>query len=164
MRTNACACSFRGLLSQFLTPEDWRQAHAAWRPKQAPSRWGLQALAWVALAMALGTGDSQEERFVTARAVYVACHQRCRRPGATLQGFLKALARLPVPRCGPWPGPCAGTSCGSSSRPCGSGAARAARAGCPWPETAPAWSARAARSCSGGWGRRATPTRPPRST
>ena len=97
MRTNACACSFRGLLSQFLTPEDWRQAHAAWRPKQAPSRWGLQALAWVALAMALGTGDSQEERFVTARAVYVACHQRCRRPGATLQGFLKALARLPVP-------------------------------------------------------------------
>ena len=64
MRTNTWACSFRNVLSQFLTPPDWRQVHRAWRPKQAPSRWALQALAWVALAMAFGTGDTQEERFV----------------------------------------------------------------------------------------------------
>jgi hypothetical protein len=43
------------------------------------------------------TGQSQEERFATARAVYVAHHQRTRRPGTTLAGFLKALAKLPLP-------------------------------------------------------------------
>ena len=96
MRTNTCTRSLGDVLSQFLTPQDWRQAHRAWRPKQAPSRWGLQALAWVALAMAWGTGNSQEERFAAARAVYVACHQRTRRPGETLPGFLGALARLPL--------------------------------------------------------------------
>jgi hypothetical protein len=42
-------------------------------------------------------GDSIEERFATARGVYVACHQRSKRPGETLQGFLQGLARLPMP-------------------------------------------------------------------
>jgi hypothetical protein len=43
------------------------------------------------------SGQSQEERFATARAVYVAHHQRSRRPGTTLAGFLTALAKLPLP-------------------------------------------------------------------
>lgn len=97
MRRTTCCRSFRDALSQFLTPQVWKQAHQAWRPKQAPSRWTLQPLLWVAITMAWSCGDSQEERFAAARAVYVACHQRDRRPGSTLAGFLQALAKLPMP-------------------------------------------------------------------
>jgi hypothetical protein len=42
-------------------------------------------------------GDSLPERFETARAFYVALHQRRRRPGRTFAGFDKALRLLPVP-------------------------------------------------------------------
>ena len=63
----------------------------------APPRWALQPLVWVLLTMTWGTGQSQEERFAAARAVYVAHHQRARRPGTTLAGFLAALAKLPLP-------------------------------------------------------------------
>jgi hypothetical protein len=42
-------------------------------------------------------GQSQEERLAAARAAYVADHQRWRRPGTTLAGFLAALAKLPLP-------------------------------------------------------------------
>src|SRR5438105_13985537 len=87
--------SLREGLSQFLTPQVWKQAHQAWHPKQTPSRWTLQPLVWVLLGLAWGCGDSQEERFVMAQATYVACHQRARRPGTSLAGFLAALARLP---------------------------------------------------------------------
>jgi hypothetical protein len=41
-------------------------------------------------------GDSEGERFASARAFYVACHQKQRRPGETLQGFQMAVARLPM--------------------------------------------------------------------
>jgi hypothetical protein len=41
-------------------------------------------------------GDSEGERFASARAFYVACHQKQRRPGTSLQGFQMALARLPL--------------------------------------------------------------------
>ena len=37
------------------------------------------------------------ERFETARAFYVALHQRRRRPGKTYAGFEKALAKVPLP-------------------------------------------------------------------
>ena len=42
-------------------------------------------------------GDSSPERFETARAFYVALHQRRRRPGKTFAGFEKALGKLPMP-------------------------------------------------------------------
>src|ERR1700722_18929594 len=84
-------------LSQFLTPQVWKQAHQAWRSAYAPPRWALQPLVWVLLTLTWSTGKSQEERFATARAVYVAHHQRTRRPGTTLAGFLTALAKLPLP-------------------------------------------------------------------
>jgi hypothetical protein len=42
-------------------------------------------------------GESLPERFETARAFYVALHQRRRRPGKTFAGFEKALAVLPMP-------------------------------------------------------------------
>jgi len=89
--------TFRNALTQFLTPQVFKQAHQAATPKQKQPRWPLHTLIWVLLSMSWCAGDSQEERFATARAVYVAAHQSSRRPGETLAGFLKALARLPLP-------------------------------------------------------------------
>jgi hypothetical protein len=42
-------------------------------------------------------GDTEDERFVAAQAFYVATHQHNRRPGKSLAGFHKALAKLPLP-------------------------------------------------------------------
>ena len=82
-------------LPPFLPPELWKQAHQAGPPQPTPSRWALHPLLWVLLSMAWCSGDSQEEKFLLARAAYVSCHQKERRPGKTLAGFLTALARLP---------------------------------------------------------------------
>ena len=84
-------------LDHFLTPQVWKQAHQAWHAARLPSRWKLKPLLWVLLHLSWASGDSQEERFATARAAYVAAHPRERRPGKTLAGFLQALARLPLP-------------------------------------------------------------------
>jgi hypothetical protein len=46
--------------------------------------------------MAFGCGKSQEERFATARAAYVASHPKLKRPGKTMAGFLSALVRVPM--------------------------------------------------------------------
>jgi hypothetical protein len=51
----------------------------------------------VLAVMTWTTGDSEAERFVAARAFYVALHQREKRPGKTFQGFQKALAKIPLP-------------------------------------------------------------------
>src|SRR5437762_3099319 len=88
--------SFRDGLAQFLTPQLWKQVHQAWRPPQMASRWTVQPLFWVLLTMTWCCGDSEGERFATARAFYVSCHQKRRRPGDSLQGFQGALARLPM--------------------------------------------------------------------
>jgi hypothetical protein len=57
-------------LAQFLTPQVWKQAHQAWRCAYAPPRWTLQPLVWVLLSLTWCTGQSQEERFAAACAVY----------------------------------------------------------------------------------------------
>jgi hypothetical protein len=88
--------SFRDGLAQFLTPQLWKQVHQICRPTQLASRWTLQPLFWVLLTTTWFYGDSEGERFASARAFYVACHQKQRRPGTTLQGFQMALARLPM--------------------------------------------------------------------
>jgi hypothetical protein len=97
MRKNRCLLSFANVVSQFLTPRVWKKAHQAWQANHSPSRWRLQAIVWVLLAMAWGLGNSVEERFATARAAYVAHHLKARRPGQSLAGFLHALAHLPMP-------------------------------------------------------------------
>jgi DDE family transposase len=97
MRKDTGFRSFREVLSQFVTPQVWKEAHQAWHPAHMPSRWKLTPLVWVVLGMAWCCGDSLDERFATARAVYVASNGKARRPGSTLQGFLLALERLPMP-------------------------------------------------------------------
>ena len=88
--------SFLQCLGYFLTPQVWKQAHQAVPPRRS-WRWQTQPLLFVLLAMTWCAGDSLPERFETARACYVALHQRRRRPGKTFAGFEKALGQLPMP-------------------------------------------------------------------
>jgi hypothetical protein len=81
---------------QFLTPVVWKQARQAVPRRRALPRWDLQPLVLIMMAMTWAAGDSQPEKFETARGFYVACHQARKRPGTTLQGFQKALARVPM--------------------------------------------------------------------
>jgi hypothetical protein len=81
---------------QFLSPRVWKQARRAATPRRDPWRWDLQPLVLILLAMTWAAGDSQPERFEMARGFYVAAYRARRRPGRTLQGFQKALARLPM--------------------------------------------------------------------
>jgi hypothetical protein len=90
--------SLIGNVRQFLTPEVWKQARQAVPPSRAVPRWDLQPLVLVMIAMTWTTGDSQPERFETARGSYVACYAARRRPGKTLEGFQKALGRVPMRR------------------------------------------------------------------
>src|ERR1700675_931854 len=88
--------SFLGCLRYFLTPHVWRQAHGALRHHKS-IRWQPQPLIFVLLMMTWCSGESVAERFETAKAFYVASYQRKRRPGKTVEGFQKALARVPTP-------------------------------------------------------------------
>lgn len=82
---------------QFLTPAVWRQVQNGMARPWRASRWRLQPLVMVLVLMTFTCGDSQEERFESARAVVVvAMLPKRRRPGKTVQGFEKALSRLPM--------------------------------------------------------------------
>src|SRR5437867_215057 len=85
----------RSALKRILTPSVWQRAHESHKSTR-PCRWSLQPLLTVALLMTYCHGSSEAERFVCARFFYVACHRHEKRPGTSLQGFHKALARLPL--------------------------------------------------------------------
>lgn len=88
------ARSFVGCLRHFLTPAVWKQGRGRARPRKA--RWDFQPLVLVLLALTWCSGDSQAERFETAKAFAVACRPKRRRPGRTVQGWQKALAHTPT--------------------------------------------------------------------
>jgi hypothetical protein len=104
MRRSACPSpaaaagpqSFLECFRYFLTPQVWKQAQQAARRCRG-WRWQPQPLLFVLLCMTWCAGDSLPERFETARAFYVALHQRRRRPGKTFAGFQKALGKVPMP-------------------------------------------------------------------
>ena len=86
-------------LHDFLTPTLYKQAQAARTRaggRQHPARWQTQSLLLVLLLRTYRCGDSQEERFQTAQAACILCRHKRRRPGQTVQGFHKALQRMPV--------------------------------------------------------------------
>jgi hypothetical protein len=65
--------------------------------RQQSSRWRTQPLVLVLLFMTWCSGDSQAERFEIAKAYCQAAWMNKRRsPGKSVQGFQKALARLPL--------------------------------------------------------------------
>jgi len=86
------------VLREFLTPALWKQAHHVRRrtQKKSSSRWMVQPLVLMLLLMTWSQGDSQAERFEAAKGYCQVCLQRRRNPGKTVQGFQKALARLPL--------------------------------------------------------------------
>ena len=88
--------SLLGYVREFLTPPVWKQARQATPRRRAAPRWDLQPLVLVMIAMTWAAGDSQAEKFAKARGFYVACYRARRRPGTTLQGFQKALGRVPM--------------------------------------------------------------------
>jgi hypothetical protein len=90
------ARSFVHCLREFLTPALWKQAHAQRHGKRRSPRWSTQPLVVVLLLMTWCCGDSQPERFETAKAFCVALLPKRRRPGRTVAGFQKALAQLPT--------------------------------------------------------------------
>ena len=90
------ARSFVDCLRAFLTPALWKQVHQARQAQRRSFRWGCQPLVLVLLLMSWSCGDSQPERFETAKALCIALLPKRRRPGQTVQGFQKALAKLPT--------------------------------------------------------------------
>jgi hypothetical protein len=81
---------------QFLTPQVWKQARRAVPRRRSQPRWDLQPLLMIVLAMTWAAGDSEAERFQIARGFYVGAYGARKRPGKTLQGFQKALSRVPL--------------------------------------------------------------------
>lgn len=88
--------SWMSLVTRWLGPQVWKQAHQSHRPKKSAPRWDLHPLLMILLLMTWTTGNSEAERFATAQAFYIACHQHNKRPGYTLQGYQKALSKLPL--------------------------------------------------------------------
>lgn len=90
------ARSFADCLREFLTPALYKQAHQQRHSQRQAARWATQPLILVLLLMTWCCGDSQPERFETARAFCVVLLPKRRRPGRTVQGFQKALAKVPT--------------------------------------------------------------------
>jgi hypothetical protein len=91
------AKSFLDSLRELLTPAIWKQAKQARCCQRRSFRWATQPLVLTLLVMTWCCGDSQAERFEIAKGFTAACLPKRRRPGETVQGFQKALAKLPMP-------------------------------------------------------------------
>ena len=90
------AQSLPACLRQFLTPAVWRQAHRGLRKPRRDARRSFHHLILVVLAMTWAAGDSAPERFEMARGIVAICRPKRARAGRSVQGFQKALARLPM--------------------------------------------------------------------
>lgn len=95
-RLRPVAKSFLDSLREFLTPAIWKQAGQARRADRRSQRWSTQPLLLTLLVMTWCCGDSQAERFETAKGFATVCLAKRRRPGRSVQGFQKALAKLPM--------------------------------------------------------------------
>jgi len=94
-RRDRKAESFVGCLRKFLTPEVFKQAHQQHGCPKG-KRWSIQPVLLTLLAMTWCTGDSQPERFETAKAFCIALRPKRARPGRTIQGFQRALSKTPL--------------------------------------------------------------------
>jgi hypothetical protein len=90
------APSFLDSIREFLTPAVWKQAEQARHRSRRWPRWSSQPLVLTLLVLTWCWGDSQAERFEIAKGFTAVCLSKRRRPGKTVQGFEKALAKLPM--------------------------------------------------------------------
>jgi hypothetical protein len=95
-RLRPCAKSFLGTLAELLTPAIWKQAEQARRKGRRCPRWTMQPLVLCLLVMTWCCGDSQAERFETAKGFVSVCRVKRRRPGKSVQGFQRALMHVPM--------------------------------------------------------------------
>lgn len=95
-RLTRSAQSLPACLRQFLTPAVWKQARRGLPKPRRDARWDFPHLVLVVLAMTWSLGDSTAERFAMARGIVAICRPKRRRPGRSVQGFQKALCRLPM--------------------------------------------------------------------
>ena len=96
-RLRPVAKTFLESIRQFLTPAVWKQGHQVPKSKKRKCRWDIQPLVMTLVLMTWSCGESQAERFEAGKAFCVACRPKQKRPGSTVAGFQKALARLPMP-------------------------------------------------------------------
>jgi hypothetical protein len=83
-------------VANWLTPQVWKMARQADPRKREAQRWKIHPLVMVCVLVTWTAGDSEAERFASARAFYVARHRREKRPGQSFQGFQQALSKLPL--------------------------------------------------------------------
>src|SRR5689334_7267202 len=95
-RLRPAAKTFLAVLQELLTPAIWKQAEQARRAGRRPPRWRAQPLVLCLLVTTWCCGDSQAERFETAKGFVGACLAKRRRPGRSVQGFQRALSQLPI--------------------------------------------------------------------
>ena len=143
-------------LRQFLTPQVWKQARQAVPRGRSLPRWDLQPLVIIMLALTWAAGDSQEEKFETARGYYVASHEARKRPGKIVQGIQKALSRVPMRNSRRWPRGCAIRSGSASPSGCWSTASNR------WAAMVPESSVHGPRNWKPASDKRARTTRPRR--
>lgn len=83
-------------MREFLTPEVFKQVRNKARRRKSP-RWDLHPLLYILVLTTYCCGDSLPEKFEAARAFYVVCCPKRKRPGSSCGGFTKAVAKLPMP-------------------------------------------------------------------
>lgn len=91
------AKSLIGSMREFLTPEVFKQVRNSSRRRKKSPRWDLHPLLYILLLTTYCCGDSLPEKFEAARAFYVRCCPKRKRPGKGFAGFEKAVAKLPIP-------------------------------------------------------------------
>src|SRR5271169_6827205 len=90
------ARSLMGSMQNLLTSQVFKQVRNASKRRKSP-RWDLHPLLWILLLTTYCCGDSLPEKFEAARAFYVVCCPKRKRPGEGFTGFEKAMAKLPMP-------------------------------------------------------------------
>lgn len=90
------AKSLIGSMREFLTSEVFKQVRNSSRRRKLP-RWDLHPLLYILLLTTYCCGDSFPEKFEAARAFYVTCCPKRKRPGKGFAGFEKAMTKLPMP-------------------------------------------------------------------
>jgi hypothetical protein len=90
------AKSLSGSMRKFLTPDVFKQVRNSAKRRKSP-RWDIHPLLWILLLMTYCSGDSLPEKFEAARAFYVVCCPKRKRPGRSFSGFEKAVTKLPMP-------------------------------------------------------------------
>ena len=147
------AKSLIGSMREFLTSEVFKQVRNSSRRRKSP-RWDLHPLLYILLLTTYCCGDSLPEKFEAARAFYVTCCPKRKRPGKGFAGFEKAVAKAAHAR--------AAVSGGGDSSAGGNGFQRSlARSADSFRSAAtePGRHARAARNWKNGWARSAKKAR-----